>query len=175
MTSMSTYAEFEAAAPTIATPIRQRLEEAGLTFLATIRRDGSPRISPVEVEFIDGHLYFGSMPGAQKAHDIARDARCSLITPIVDKKDMRGEGKLFAQARLVTDLAESERVLRTSAEGNEMDPEALLGSPVYEIVVHAASWQYVENDAWTTRSWKEGDQIRTRVRKDATGLPEYVD
>jgi hypothetical protein len=171
---MSTYAQFEAAAPTIAEPIRQRLEEAGLTFLATIRRDGSPRISPVEVEFIDGRLYYGSMPEARKVHDIARDPRCSLITPIVDKKDMRGEGKLFAEARLVTDLAEAERVLRTSAEGNEMDPEALLGSPVYEVVVHGASWQYVENDAWTTRSWKEGDQVRTRVRKDPTGLPEDV-
>ncbi len=171
---MNTYAEFEAAAPIIATPIRERLEEAGLTFLATIRRDGSPRISPIEVEFIDGHLYYGSMPGAQKVHDIARDPRCSLITPIVDKKDMRGEGKLFAVARLVTDVAEAERVLRTSAEGNEMDADALLGSPVFEVLVHGASWQYVEDDAWTTRSWKEGESVRTRARKDAHALPVEV-
>jgi hypothetical protein len=171
---MSTYAEFEAAAPTLATPIRERLQEAGLTFLATIRRDGSPRISPIEVEFIDGHLYFGSMPEAQKARDLARDPRCSLITPIIDKKDMRGEGKLVAEARLVTDVAEAERVLHTSAEGNGGDPEDLLGSPVYEILVRGASWQYVENDAWTTKSWKEGDHVRTRVRKGATALPEYV-
>jgi hypothetical protein len=171
---MSTYAEFDAAAPIIATPIRQRLEEAGLTFLATVRRDGSPRISPIESEFIDGHLYFGSMPEAYKAQDLARDPRCSLITPIVDKKDMRGEGKLFATARLITDAAEAERVLHTSAEGNELDPESLLGSPVYEVLVHGASWQFVENDAWTTRSWKEGEPVRTRARKGATGLPEDI-
>lgn len=171
---MITYAEFEAAAPTVATPIRERLEKAGLTMLATIRRDGSPRISPVEVQFIGGHLYFGSMPGAQKAHDLDRDPRCALVTPLADKHDLGGEGKLFAEARLVDDVAEAERVLRSSAEENDMDADALLGSPVYEILVKGAAWQYLDNDVWTTRSWKEGDRVRTRARKDATGLPEEV-
>ena len=172
---MITYGEFEAAAPIVATPIRARLEKAGLTMLATIRRDGSPRISPVEVQFIEGHLYFGSMPGAQKAHDLDRDPRCALITPLADKKDLDGEGKLFAAARLLTDLAEAERVLRSSAEDNEMDPEALLGSPVYEVLVNAAAWQYLDNDAWTTRSWKEGADVRTRARNAGpSALPEDV-
>jgi hypothetical protein len=171
---MITYGEFEAAAPTVATPIRERLEKAGLTMLATIRRDGSPRISPVEVQFIDGHLYFGSMPQAQKANDLDRDPRCALITPLADKLDLAGEGKLFAEVRRVTDVAEAESVLRSSAEENGMDPEALLGSPVYEVLVKGAAWQYLENDAWTTRSWTEGGDIRTRARAGASTLPEDV-
>jgi hypothetical protein len=171
---MITYGEFEAAAPTVATPIRERLEKAGLTMLATIRRDGSPRISPVEVQFIDGHLYFGSMPQAQKANDLQRDPRCALVTPLADKHDLDGEGKLFASARRITDLAEADRVLRSSAEDNGMDPEALLGSPVYEVLVSGAAWQYLDNDAWTTRSWKEGGAVRTRARTGASGLPEDV-
>jgi hypothetical protein len=171
---MITYGEFEAAAPTVATPIRERLEKAGLTMMATIRRDGSPRISPVEVQFIEGHLYFGSMPHAQKAHDLDRDPRCALITPLADKHDLDGEGKLFAQVRRVTDVAEAEMILRSSAEENGMDPESLLGSPVYEVLVKGAAWQYLQNDAWTTRSWAEGGEVRTRARGGATGLPEDV-
>lgn len=169
---MSTYAEFEAAAPTIAVPIREKLEATGLTFLATVRKDGSPRISPVEVQFLDGNLYFGSMPGAQKARDLDRDPRCALITPLADKKDVGGEGKLFAESRLLTDVAEAERVLRSSAEDNDIDPESLLGSPVYEVLIKGAAWQYLENDAWTTRSWQEGHPARTRARREATGMPE---
>jgi hypothetical protein len=171
---MVTYAEFESAAPSVAAPIRERLQAAGLTMLATIRKDGSPRISPVEVQFIDGHLYFGSMPGAQKANDLARDPRCSLITPLADKQDLGGEGKLFADARLVNDQAEAERVLRSSAEENGMDPDALLGSPTYEILVNAAAWQWVEGDAFTTRSWKQGEPVRLRSRTGAKELPEDI-
>ena len=171
---MITYADFAAAAPSIATPIRDRLEHAGLTMLATIRLDGSPRISPVEVTFLDDRLYFGSMPGARKAADLDRDPRCALITPLADKRDMGGEGKLFAEAHLVTDLAEAERVIRANADGNEIDPDALLGSPVYEVLVGAAAWQHVEQEAWTTASWKHGQAIRHRRRIGATGAAEDI-
>lgn len=171
---MITYAAFETAAPAVAVPIRERLQAAGLAMLATIRKDGSPRISPVEVSFIEGRLYFGSMPGAQKANDLARDPRCSLITPLADKHDSGGEGKLFGESRLVTDPAEAEHVLRTSAEDNGIDPEGLLGSPTYEVMIGAAAWQWVENDAFTTRSWKEGHGIRLRARTGATGGVEDI-
>lgn len=170
---MITYAEFETAAPAIATPLREKLQAAGLTMLATIRHDGSPRISPVEVVFLDGRLYFGSMPDAQKARDLARDPRCALITPIPDKHDLSGEGKLFASAPQL-DPVEAERVLRASAADNDIDADSLSGSPCYEVLVDGAAWQYLDGEAWTTRSWNERTGIRTRARQGATGLPADV-
>ena len=46
--------------------------------MATLRRDGSPRISGIECEFEDGELWFGSMSGAVKARDLQRDPRFAL-------------------------------------------------------------------------------------------------
>ena len=52
--------------------------------MATLRRDGSPRISGTEVEFADGELRIGSMPGAVKALDLRRDARVAIHGPTTD-------------------------------------------------------------------------------------------
>lgn len=52
--------------------------------LATLRRDGSPRISGIETKFEDGELWLGMMPGSVKAADLRRDARLALHSPTVD-------------------------------------------------------------------------------------------
>jgi hypothetical protein len=53
--------------------------------LATLRRDGSPRISGTEVEFDDdGDVYLGMMEGSRKALDLRRDPRLALHSPTVD-------------------------------------------------------------------------------------------
>lgn len=170
---MITFPAFETAAPSVARPIRRKIEEAGLMMLATIRKDGSPRISPIETLFVEGGLYFGSMPEAQKARDLARDPRCALITPVVDRKDMGGDGKLFAVARRL-EPADADRILRASAAENDFDAEELAGSPCYEVMITGAAWQYLDGEKWTTRSWREGAPERVRARAGALGLPEDV-
>lgn len=57
--------------------------------IATLRADGSPRISGIECEFTDGELRFGSMTGARKGADLARDPRFALHGPTSHP----GEGK----------------------------------------------------------------------------------
>src|SRR5215218_6243852 len=99
--AMCTFSQLEASAPDLATPIRERLAGTGLALLGTIRADGSPRVSPIEVTIHDGHLYVGMMPGSRKAVDVARDPRVSLLTPVADKDDLAGEGKLFGALRPV--------------------------------------------------------------------------
>ena len=46
--------------------------------LATIRADGSPRVSGIDPFIVDGELCIGSMDGARKAQDLARDPRMAL-------------------------------------------------------------------------------------------------
>ena len=52
--------------------------------MATLRRDGSPRLSGTEIEFAGGQLQIGSMPGAVKALDLRRDPRVAIHGPTAD-------------------------------------------------------------------------------------------
>ena len=138
--------------------------------LGTIRRDGSPRVSPIEVAFHDGRLYVGMMPGSTKSLDVERDPRISLVTALADKDDLGGEGKLFGVAARVTDVELAERhPARPRRRDGGFDPEAVAGSPMYEILVTGAAWQRVEGDAFVTPSWSEADGVRHRRRDGATG------
>lgn len=69
--------------------------------MATLRRDGSPRISGIEVQFSGGHLQIGSMSGAVKAMDLRRDARVAIHGPTHDPAKSgrwRGEAKIAGRA-----------------------------------------------------------------------------
>jgi hypothetical protein len=169
MTPMMTFSELHTTAPEIAEPIAGRFRTSGLGMLGTLRRDGSPRVSPIEVAIHDGRLYVGMMPGSTKFHDVERDPRISLVTALADKDDLGGEGKLFGVAARITDAAAAARILRAAADASGFDPEAVAGSPMYEVLVSGAAWQRVEGDTFVTTSWSPHDGVRHRRRDGATG------
>jgi hypothetical protein len=82
----------------------QRLFDAGRhKTIATLRADGSPRISGIECEFSDGDLRFGSMTDARKGADLRRDARFALHGPTFhpepgNEKEWPGEAKIAGRA-----------------------------------------------------------------------------
>jgi hypothetical protein len=76
--TMATWSEVEAAEPAFAARVRAVLDAQKQKTIATLRADGSPRISGIEVEFADGELTFGSMPRARKGADLHRDPRFAL-------------------------------------------------------------------------------------------------
>ena len=100
---MTTWREIEAAEPEFAARV-QRLFDAGRhKTIATLRADGSPRISGIECEFTDGELRFGSMTGARKGADLVRDARFALHGPTFHpeegkESDWPGEAKITGRA-----------------------------------------------------------------------------
>ncbi|MGW4242145.1 pyridoxamine 5'-phosphate oxidase family protein [Nocardia sp. NPDC004722] len=75
---MATWLDFSNEAPELAAQVRLRFEAHKTHVLATLRRDGAPRVSGSEVEFIGPDLMFGSMPAAVKAADLRRDGRCAI-------------------------------------------------------------------------------------------------
>lgn len=95
--------DFEAAAPELAGVGRERLATQ-VALLGTLRRNGSPRISPVEPYLVSGHLLFGVMRSAKGA-DLERDTRCILHSSVSDPNGSEGEFKLFGRAVLVADAA----------------------------------------------------------------------
>src|ERR1700686_3406261 len=81
---MPSWADFEAAAPEFASRIRALLSARKHLTMATLRRDGSPRISGTEVGFVDGQLEIGSMPNAVKALVLRRAPRVAIHGPTED-------------------------------------------------------------------------------------------
>jgi hypothetical protein len=88
---MASWAEFEAAAPELAARTRALLEAQKHLTIATLRRDGAPRISGIEVMFIEDDLWFGSMPRAVKALDLLRDPRFALHSGTGDSSSWEGD------------------------------------------------------------------------------------
>jgi Pyridoxamine 5'-phosphate oxidase len=81
---MASWAEFEAADPDFASRVRALMSSRKHLTMATVRRDGSPRISGTEISFADGQLEIGSMPNAVKALDLRRDPRVAIHGPTHD-------------------------------------------------------------------------------------------
>jgi hypothetical protein len=81
---MATWAEFEAAEPEFASRMRALMASRKHLTMATLRRDGSPRISGTEVELAGGQLQIGSMRNAVKALDLRRDPRVAIHGPTED-------------------------------------------------------------------------------------------
>ena len=98
---MATWAELESAAPDFAKRVRRLLTSRKHLTMATLRRDGSPRISGTEIQLIDGQLQIGSMLGAVKAKDLQRDQRIAIHGPTNDPAKSgawRGEAKISGRA-----------------------------------------------------------------------------
>jgi hypothetical protein len=68
--------------------------------IATLRADGSPRISPMEPRIFEGELVLVGMPGTTKFHDLDRDPRFCLHTATVDTEVADGDAKLWGQAEV---------------------------------------------------------------------------
>lgn len=100
------WAEFADAAPEVAAAGRRLIERFGYVLAGTIRRDGTPRISPVEAHFVAGDLRVAMMPQTLKARDLLRDPRLVLNVPITDPHDPGAEFKVRGRAVVVDDPAE---------------------------------------------------------------------
>ncbi len=100
---MPSWSVFEAAAPELAARVRARLDAHTHLTIATLRKDGSPRISGIEAQFLEGDLWFGSMPDAVKARDLQRDPRFALHSGTGDVSDWEGDAKVSGRAEEITD------------------------------------------------------------------------
>jgi Pyridoxamine 5'-phosphate oxidase len=101
---MTTWHDFETAEPEFAQRVRGLFDAHRHKTIATLRADGSPRISGIEAAFEDGELTFGSMPKARKGADLMRDPRFALHSATIDPADgadpaeWPGEAKVSGRA-----------------------------------------------------------------------------
>ena len=96
------WAQAVKAAPDLAAAVLSRLTATKHHVLATLRADGSPRVSGTEVAMVDGELRLGSMPGAARARDLLADPRCAVHANPGDGSMQGGDAKLDAVAEPLT-------------------------------------------------------------------------
>jgi len=100
---MATWSEVAAAAPELAAAAQKVFEAHVHKTLATLRSDGSPRISGSEARFFEGDLWLGMMHGSRKAQDLKRDPRLAVHSATVDATMADGDAKLSGRAVEIAD------------------------------------------------------------------------
>ena len=115
--------EFMAKCPEIAEKGEERLKRNELLLIGSLRKDGSPRISPCEPDFVDGELMMGMMWQSKKALDLLRDPRCVLHSCVSDRMGSEGEFKLYGRMVEVKDPSRRQRYRETIKERIDWAPE----------------------------------------------------
>ena len=89
---MATWSEIQSDAPEFAARVRALFDARKHKTMATLRSDGSPRISGMEMQFDDERVTFGMMGDSMKALDVQRDPRVAFHSPSVDPPDDAPDG-----------------------------------------------------------------------------------
>ncbi len=152
------WAEFKRAVPEIALLGEERFGQTGLALIGTLRRDGSPRISPVEPYFADDHLLLGMISRSKKALDLLRDSRCVIHSVVSDRNGSEGEFKLRGHAVLVSDPEMLERYCEAYAARQGGRPPAGFPAHLFSLDIGNAAfigWDIAQSEMivkrWTTR------------------------
>lgn len=115
--------EFAGAAPELATLGKERFDRRGLALIGTLRKNGGPRISPIEPYFVDGELMLGMMWRSRKALDLTRDPRVTVHSATCDREGTEGDFKLYGRAADVPDAARRRRYGDATEERIDWRPD----------------------------------------------------
>ena len=119
---MTNWNDMHIAAPDLARLVQDRFEATGLGYLATIRRDGSPRICGNEPLFHSGEVWLGMMWESRKALDLRRDPRMALHSANIDKDVVDGDARISGRALEHTSEDEIARAREMFADATGQAP-----------------------------------------------------
>jgi len=97
------WGSFASVSPELAELGQARFQRQQLCMVGTIRRNGWPRVSPCELDFVGDQLLLGMMWQSPKARDLLRDSRCVLHSCTSDRHGTEGDFKLYGRAQDVQD------------------------------------------------------------------------
>ncbi|PJJ73508.1 hypothetical protein CLV46_3100 [Diaminobutyricimonas aerilata] len=151
---MAGWTRVETEAPELARRVRELFEAGRDKTIASLRADGSPRISGIEMEFLDGDVQFGMLRDSLKLRDVRRDPRVAIHSPTLVRRgaesEWRGDAKLAGNA--------------VEFVGRE-DPEHP-GAGQFRLDVREVVLTRVDEDAevLVIESWHEGRGLQRRER-----------
>lgn len=153
--------------PEFAQQVRARFDAGLHKFLATLRQDGSPRISGIEATFAGGDLWLGMMPGSLKARDLLRDPRFALHSASPDASPENpdqwlGDAKVSGRAVAVGDPDLRAIGMQDMATGGQPpDNIALFRLDLSEVVLTAIG---TPADHIVITLWRPGQPLRAIKR-----------
>ncbi len=150
---MATWQEIEKDAPEFAERVRAVFTVGKHKTIATLRADGSPRISGSELEFTDGEVTFGMMVDSMKLRDVRRDNRIAVHSPTLDPPE---EGRWAGDAKLTG----------RAVEISEPPDNPHEGAGFFRIDITEVALTYVGDpaDHLVVESWHPGRGHRRRTR-----------
>lgn len=156
---VTSWQQFETEAGELATAVRGRFEATKHHVLATLRRDGSPRVSGTEVDFQGPDLVLGSMLDAVKARDLQRDGRFALHANPGDGSMAGGDAKVSGRA---VEVVHAER--RSSDLGDTPPAESfhLFRLTLAEVILTSIG---PDGDRLLIQWWRPGAPLRSTQRR----------
>ncbi|MFI9049274.1 pyridoxamine 5'-phosphate oxidase family protein [Streptomyces sp. NPDC053427] len=157
----------EEAVPEFAGWVRERFGAFRHHVLATLRKDGAPRLTGLEADFRYGELWLGMLPNSRKALDLRRDPRFSLhANPGAGTDLADGDVRVSGYAIEVTD---PRVVARYAAAVRPPESFHLFRAALTEVVRTS-----VEDASTVVQIWRPDRPLRT-VRRTGDGSPPPVD
>lgn len=148
---MARWGDVVVAAGELAGAVQARLSVHGFGLLATVRSDGSPRISGCELQYSGEDLYLGMMGGSRKAMDLQRDPRFALHNASVDPNVAEGDAKIGGRAVEVIDP--DEIALWRAALPDDVPPGPF---HLFRLDVTEMSLLMPAGDHLVISNWREG-------------------
>ena len=159
---MATWDEVAAQTPQLAATVKQILDAHTHKTLATLRKDGSPRISGTEVMFLSGNLWLGSMWQSKKALDLVRDPRFALHSASVDPdENWPGDAKISGVVEEITDPEDKSAIEQEMGEV-PAGPFHLFRADIKEVVLTKVG---DPPDHLVIELWREHEGVRRFKRK----------
>ena len=153
---MANWDEVRDAAPELVALAEKHFAAHTHKTVATVRRDGSPRITGTELTIRDGEVWLAGMAGARRFDDLRRDPRLALHSGSDDADSWSGDAKLAGRAVEAAD-AEAKKAFRGTLDDAPPGPFELFRVDVTELVVVRLN---DKRDKLVIESWREGAGVR---------------
>jgi hypothetical protein len=150
---MASFADVAAEEPEFAARVRTAFDARAHKMLATLRADGSPRISGIEMRFVAGEPWLAGMPRSVKFADLRRDPRFALHCGSDEPDAFTADAKLSGRATEVTDPAERAAYARDAGVPDAIGAFELFRVELDQVVLTAVS---DDKTALVISSWRPG-------------------
>jgi hypothetical protein len=155
---MASWSDFEHEQPDLAAAVRARFEAHRNALLATLDRQGAPRLSGIETNFWSGELWLAMMPASTKAADLRRDPRFALHCAPVDLDLTDGDAKIKGRAEEIEDAGTVAEFARSLPQ-----PPPDSGMALFRADLEAATLTRVAGDRLVVETWHPGAALVRRL------------
>jgi hypothetical protein len=168
------WSELDERQPRLAAKARERLVEPGVLLVVSLRKDGTPRLSPVEPYVMDGRLLLSMLWQSRKASDLQRDPRV-LVHGVVTGPD-GGEGELKLRGRAVEERDEDVQARYAAAVARDLGWSPEVGRfHLFEVDLEHVAFVHYDHetgDQYVT-TWPPGaEYVRRGTTATSVGEPE---